>query len=177
MGNAALSLYVQPVSPRRLILGKWSGLSVCAALAVSLILISGVAAGLAIFGWHSFHRFGAPSLSPGAAAVRLLAGAGYLTVCVLSIGAIALFLGTLLPGPAEALGASVAFVGVATILNGKDWVHWISLALPMHYWPRWTQLLEGGQQSLLTGMLAQTIAIAIGLSATWIIAIRRDPSA
>jgi len=38
-------LYVQPVSPRRLILGKWSGLSVCAALAVSLILISGVGAG------------------------------------------------------------------------------------------------------------------------------------
>ena len=97
-------LYVQPVSPRRLILGKWSGLSVCAALAMGCILISGVAAGLAIFGWHPSHRSGAPSLSSGTAAVRLLAGAGYLTGCVLSVGAIALCLGTWLPGPADALG-------------------------------------------------------------------------
>jgi ABC-2 type transport system permease protein len=170
-------LYVQPVSPRRLTLGKWSALSVCAALAMSLLLISGVVTGLAIFGWHPFHRLGAPSLSTEAAAVRLLAGAGYLTVCVLSVGAIALCLGTLLPGPAEALGASVAFVVVATVVNGKDWVHWLSLALPMHYWPRWTQLLEGGHQSLLAGLLAQAITIAVALTATWIIATRRDPSA
>ncbi len=66
---------------------------------------------------------------------------------------------------------------VATIVDGKDWVHWLSLALPMHYWPRWTQLLDGGHESLLAGMLAQTIAIAVALSATWVIAVRRDPSA
>jgi ABC-2 type transport system permease protein len=79
-------LCVQPVSPRRLILGKWSGLTVCTALAISLILISGVVAGLAIFGWHPFHRIGARSLSSAAAIVRLLAAAGYLTVCILSVG-------------------------------------------------------------------------------------------
>jgi ABC-2 type transport system permease protein len=170
-------LYVQPVSPRRLIVGKWSGLTVCAALAMGCILISGVAAGLAIFGWHPFHRIGAPSLSSGTAAVRLLAGAGYLTVCVLSIGTIALCLGTWLPGPAEALGASVAFIVVGTVVDGKDWVHWLSLALPMHYWPRWTQLLDGGHQSLLAGLGAQSITIAVALTATWLVATRRDPSA
>jgi len=170
-------LYVQPVNPRRLILGKWAGLSVCAALAVSLILISGVGAGVAIFGWHPFHRIGAPPLSTGAAAIRLLAGAGYVTLCVLSVGAIALCLGTLLPGPAEALGASVAFVIVATVVNGKDWVHWLSLALPVHYWSRWSQLLDGGHQSLYAGLLAQAITIAVALTATWIILTRRDPAA
>ena len=81
------------------------------------------------------------------------------------------------PGPAEALGASIAFVVVATIVNGKDWVHWLSLALPTHYWPRWTQLLDGGHQSLTAGLLAQLIAIAVALTATGIIATRRDPAA
>jgi hypothetical protein len=80
---------------------------------MSLILIAGVGAGVAIFGWHAFHRIGAAPLSTASAAVRLLAGAGYVTVCVLSVGTIALGLGTLLPGPSEALGASVAFVVVA----------------------------------------------------------------
>ncbi len=170
-------LYVAPVSPRRLIIGKWSALTVCTALAIGVILLAGLAAGLAIFGWHPFHRIGARPLSSAAAAIRLLGAAGYLTVCVLSVGAIALCLGTLLPGPAEALGASIAFVVVATIVNGKDWVHWLSLALPTHYWPRWTQLLDGGHQSLTAGLLAQLIAIAVALTATGIIATRRDPAA
>lgn len=81
------------------------------ALVVSLF---GSALGAADRGWgtHPFHRIGAAPLSTASAAVRLLAGAGYVTVCVLSVGAIALCLGTLLPGPGEALGASVAFVVV-----------------------------------------------------------------
>jgi ABC-2 type transport system permease protein len=70
-------LYVAPVSPRRLIIGKWSALTVCAALAIGVILLAGLAAGLAIFGWHPFHRIGAQPLSSAAAAIRLLGAAGY----------------------------------------------------------------------------------------------------
>lgn len=56
-------------------------------------------------------------------------------------------------------------------------IPWLSLVLPTHYWPRWTQLLDGGHQSLPAGLLAQVITITVALTATGIIATRRDPSA
>ena len=59
-----------------------------------------------------FHRSGTSDLSEASAIWALLGAGGYLIICLLSIGAIALALalGLLLPRSVEALGISVAFL-------------------------------------------------------------------
>ena len=58
-------------------------------------------------------------------------------LCMLSIAAIAFALGLLLPRGAEALGAAIAFVVVASILNGQSALHAVAVVLPVHYWQNW----------------------------------------
>jgi ABC-2 type transport system permease protein len=170
-------LYVQPVSRRRLIAGKWSALAVCCVLATACVVGGALLIGLAVFGWHPFHRIGAHGLSASSAAGRLLGASAYVAACTLSIGTIALALGLLLPGPAEALGASVAFVVVTNILDGQPSLHTITALLPVHYWSRWTHLLDGGATGMTTGLLAQATAILVALAVAWAALSRRDPAA
>jgi ABC-2 type transport system permease protein len=167
-------LYVQPVSRVRLLIGKWSALVVCCALATAVALVAALVVGLVTFGWHPFHRIGASNLSVGTALERLLEAGGYVAACMLSIGTIALTLGLLLPGPAEALGASVALVVIAHILDGRGS---FDVALPVHYWQRWTHLFDGTSAGLGGGLVVQGAAIAIALAVAWTILNRRDPAA
>jgi ABC-2 type transport system permease protein len=170
-------LYVRPVGVRRLLLAKWGALAVWCALATACVTAAGLIVGVIVFGWHPFHRIDAAPLSVGAAAARLLAASAYVAVCMASIGTIALGLGLLLPGPGEALGASVAFVVVAQIIDGQGSLSPISTLLPVHYWQRWTHLLEGGTAGLPLGLVVQAIWItAIGIGASALVA-RRNPAA
>jgi ABC-2 type transport system permease protein len=170
-------LYVQPVSRVRLLSGKWLALCVCCLLATACVVVAALLIGVLIFGWHPFHRIGTSNLPAVEAAWRLLAAAGYLTICMLSIGTIALALGLILPGPAEALGVSIAFVLIGNILDGQPSLHVITAMLPMHYWGRWSALLEGGRSGLAIGVAAQVAVIAIALACAYALLARRDPAA
>jgi hypothetical protein len=132
-----------------------------------------------VFGWHPFHRLGGASLSSVSAAARLLAAGGYVTVYMLSIGTIALALGFALPGPAEALGASVALVVTANILDGQAWLHGLAAMLPVHYRLRWTELLDTGTSTagLVAGTAVQAAVVAIALGVACAVLTRRDPAA
>jgi ABC-2 type transport system permease protein len=168
-------LYVQPVSRARLLVGKWSALVVCCALATALALLAATLVGLAIFGWHPFHRLGASNLSPPTALGRLLEAAGYVLACMLSIGTIALTLGLLLPGPAEALGVSVGVVVIANILDGRGS---FDVTLPVHYWHSWTGLFDvTGAKNLGVGLAIQAATVAVALAIAWIVLTYRDPAA
>lgn len=116
-------LYVEPVSRRRLITGKFSALAICCVVVSACVVIAALLVGLVVFGWHPFHRLGEASLSAGAAASRLVEAVAYVSLCLLSIGRLALALGLILPGPAEALGASIAFVVVARDRGGHTGQH------------------------------------------------------
>jgi ABC-2 type transport system permease protein len=170
-------LYVLPVSQRRLLAGKWSALAVCSLLATACVLTAALLTGLVLFGWHPFHRLGAPSLSTATATARLLAAAGYIAICMLGIGTIALALGFVLPGPAEALAVSVAFVVIASILDGQPSLHGAGAVLPTHYWERWTHLLEGGEAGLATGVAVQLGAGGLALAGALAVLTRRNPIA
>lgn len=170
-------LYVQPVSRARLLIGKSTALAVCCVLATACVLAGALLVGLVVFGWHPFHRLGASDVSAAAALGRLLEAGAYVAVCMMSIGTIALALGLLLPGAAEALGVSVAFVVVANILDGQASLRALNAVLPVHYWQRWTHLLDGANAGLSAGLAAQAAASAIALAVAWIVLSRRDPAA
>lgn len=170
-------LYVQPVSRLRLVAGKWTALAVCCVLATACVVAAALVTGLAVFGWHPFHRLDGPSLSPSAATVRILEASGYVMVCMLSIGTIAFVLGLLLPRAAEALGVSVAFVVVSNILDGQPSVRGVASALPVHYWGRWAELFDDTSAGLATGLAVQLTAVVVVLAAGWVMLARRDPAA
>jgi ABC-2 type transport system permease protein len=170
-------LYVQPVSRPRLIGGKWPALVVCCLLATACVVVAALVIGLIVFGWHPFHRIGTSNLSSAFATWRLLEAAGYITVCMLSIGTIALALGLILPGPAEALGVSIAFVLIANIIDGRPSLRYVNAVLPIHYWQRWTALLEGGNSGLAIGLVVQVAAMAVALAIAYALLLSRDPAA
>lgn len=170
-------LYVRPVSRRRLLAGKWWALVVCSALAVAAFIVVALLTGFVIFGWHPYHRGGASDLPAVSAIWATLGAAGYLTVCLLSIGSIALALGLLLPRSVEALGIAVAFLIGSVVLDNVSAVHDIIVILPVHYWLRWTQLFDGAGSGIIPGLLAQAGTIAVALTAAYVLLSRRDPAA
>ena len=171
-------LYVAPVTRGRLLAAKLAAAAVATGAALGCVLAAGLAAGSIIFGWHPFHVIGAPDLGTGATAGRVLAAIGYALLCLLAMAAIALTLGLLLPRGAEALAASVAFVVVASILNGQPTLHAVAVALPVHYWQNWVDLFGPGAAGRLgTGIFVQVATVAVGAAVCLLVLHRRDPAA
>lgn len=169
-------LYVRPVSRARLVAGKWWALAVCCVLTVAVFLGVELLTGIVIFGWHPFHQDGG-SLSVSAATGGVLEAGGYVTVCLLSIGSIALALGLLLPKPVEALGATLGFLVGSAILDHIRSVHAIIVVLPVHYWLRWTSLFHDGGGGLALGLAMQAATVAVVMAAAYVLLAHRDPAA
>lgn len=171
-------LYVAPVTRSRLLAGKLAATAVTTLTATGCVLAAGLLSGLALFGWHPFHIIDSPALTTGDAIARVLAASGYTYLCMLSIAAIALALGLLLPRGAEALGAAVAFVVVASILNAQSALHTVTVILPVHYWQDWTGLFDAaGGAHLGIGAVAQITTIALATGIAVLVLMRRDPAA
>lgn len=170
-------LYVQPVSQRRLLTSKFAAVVVVTAVTTSCVLLSGLLAGVVFFGWHPFHIIGAANLTTGASIARFVAAGGYTMVCMLSMGTIALMLGLVLPRPIEALTASIAFVIVASILDGQPAFHDLDAVLPVHYWQSWTHLYDSSGVHLGTGIAVQLAAAAVASAVAAVVLRRRDPAA
>jgi ABC-2 type transport system permease protein len=175
-------LYVRPVTRARLVAGKWWAMVVCCALTVGVFVGAALLTGIAVFGWHAYHRGGSGDLSAAAAAGGVLEAGGYLTVCLLSIGSIALALGLLLPRSAEALGITLAFLVGSAVLDNVRSLHAVVAALPVHYWLRWTSLFSGGGGGgggggLAIGLAVQSATVAVVMAAACLILARRDPAA
>ena len=108
----------------------------------------------------------------------MFATSGYTGLCRLSIATIALALGLLLPNGAEALGCTVAFVVVASILNGQAAFHAVSVILPVHYRQNWTRLFTAsGHADLTGGVLCQLVTIALATGVAFLVLRLRDPAA
>jgi ABC-2 type transport system permease protein len=171
-------LYVAPVSRSRLLGAKLAALAIATAAAVVVVLAAGVLIGLVVFGWHPFHLDDAVELGFGDAVGRILAAGGYTVLCMLSIAAIAFALGLLLPRGAEALGASIAFVVVASILNAQSSLRAVAVVLPVHYWQNWVALFQPGSHAhLLGGAVAQLATVAVSCFVAVLVLRRRDPAA
>ena len=173
-------LYLRPVSPRRVITGKWWALVICSVLVVATFLVAAFLTGLVVFGWHPFHRDGISDLSAAKAVWATIGAGAYLATCLLSLGSIALALGMLLPRSVEALGISVAFLIGSAMIENIGPLHAVAVSLPVHYWMRWTQLFQtgsGGSGGLLLGVAVQAATIAVALTAAFALLRRRDPAA
>jgi ABC-type transport system involved in multi-copper enzyme maturation permease subunit len=170
-------LYLQPVTPARLLRGKWTALLVCCVLATGCVSVTALVSGVVAFGWHPFHRLGAASVSASDASLDLLAASAYVAACTASIATLALALGLVLPGPAEALGASIALIVAANLVDGQPSLDTVSAALPVHYWGRWAHLLDGTRAGLATGLAVRAVWALAALAIARLAIARGDPVA
>jgi ABC-type transport system involved in multi-copper enzyme maturation permease subunit len=171
-------LYVAPVTRTRLLAAKLGATAAATVVAVGCVLGGGLVAGTVIFGWHPFHVIGAADLATGDAAARMLTAAGYTLLCMLAMAAIAFTLGLLLPRGAEALAVAIAFVVIASILNGQGALRAIAVVLPVHYWQNWVGLFDpAGATGMALGTVVQLATIALCVAACSVILRRRDPAA
>jgi ABC-2 type transport system permease protein len=171
-------LYVAPVTRGRLLTAKLGATAVATVITVVCVLAAGFIAGSVIFGWHPFHVIGAANLATGDAVVRVLTAAGYTLLCMLAMAAIAFTLGLALPRGAEALAVAIAFVVIASILNGQGALHVIAVVLPVHYWQNWVGLFDSaGATGMGLGAVVQLATIALCVPACGVILRRRDPAA
>jgi ABC-2 type transport system permease protein len=171
-------LYVAPVGRMRLLTAQLGAAAVATALAVGCVVAAGLVAGAAVFGWHPFHVIGAPDLSTGAALGRSAEAIGYTLLCMLAMAAIAFALGVVLPRGVEALGAAIAFVVCASIVNAQSSLHAVAVVLPVHYWQAWTALFDpGGRPGLVVGALVQVATIAVCAGVSLAVLRHRDPAA
>jgi ABC-2 type transport system permease protein len=171
-------LYVSPVTRTRLLAAKLAAAAFATTLAVLCVLAAGLGSGAVIFGWHPFHIIGGASLTTGDAIGRTSIVTGYLVLCMLAMATIAFTLGLLLPRGAEALAVAIAFVVVASILNGQSALHTVAVVLPVHYWQNWVSLFDpAGATGMIAGTVDQLATIAVCVAASWVILWRRDPAA
>lgn len=171
-------LYVAPVGRARLLAAKLGAVAVLTAVATLSVMAAGLLTGLAVFGWHPFHIIGAPNLTGGQTATRVLSATCYCLLCMLSIAAIAFTLGLLLPRGIEALGTAVAFLIAAGLFNGSHTLRAVQEVLPMHYWQDWTHLFDPATTAHLgTGAVVQVATIALATCTAVLVLLRRDPAA
>ncbi|MFI1994926.1 ABC transporter permease [Actinoplanes sp. NPDC020271] len=171
-------LYLAPVTRTRLLTAKFAATAVATLLAVGCVLAAGLAVGTVIFGWHPFHLIGAPDLTRGQTVTRIVAATGYTLLCMLAMAAIAFMLGLLLPRGAEAVAAAIAFVVIASVLNGQGAVHAVAVILPVHYWQNWVGLFDpAGATGMGRGALVQVAWIAGCVAVCGLVLRRRDPAA
>jgi ABC-type transport system involved in multi-copper enzyme maturation permease subunit len=147
-------------------------------IAVLCVLGAGLVTGTVVFGWHPFHVIGAANLPTGQVLARVLLAAGYTSLCMLAMAAIAFTLGLALPRGAEALAVAIAFVVVASIVNGQGALHALAVVLPVHYWQDWVGLFDpAGATGMGVGTLVQVATIVFCVAVCSIILRRRDPAA
>jgi ABC-2 type transport system permease protein len=171
-------LYVAPVTRTRLLTAKLGATAVATVITVACVLAAGLVAGSVIFGWHPFHVIGAANLTTGDTITRVLTAAGYTLLCMLAMAAIAFTLGLLLPNGAEALAVAIAFVVIASILNGQGALHAIAVILPVHYWQNWVGLFDpAAATGMGLGTVVQLATITLCVAACGVILRRRDPAA
>jgi ABC-2 type transport system permease protein len=73
---------------------------------------------------------------------------------------------------------AIAFVVIASILNGQDALHAIAVVLPVHYWQNWVGLFDpAGATGMGLGAAVQLATVALCVAACWMILRRRDPAA
>jgi ABC-type transport system involved in multi-copper enzyme maturation permease subunit len=171
-------LFIAPVTRTRLLVSQLGATAIATATAVATVWVAGLVGGAAVYGWHPFHLIGAPNLSAGAAFARCATALGYIVLCMFAIAAISFTFGLVLPRGAEAVGAAIAFIVVASILNGQPPLHAVSVILPMHYWQNWVALFDPvSRGDLFAGTVVQIVWIAASIAVCALVLGRREPAA
>ncbi|HEV7527186.1 MAG TPA: ABC transporter permease subunit [Acidimicrobiia bacterium] len=162
-------LLIRPVPRGRLLVAKAivAGLLIWAA--TILVALTGLVAGVAIFGGHSvtipsvgplvsgFH------LSQGALLLRVGVGTAYVAFSFTALLALGTFFSTLTDTAASAIGATAGVYIVSEILDGISQLGRIRYFFPTHYLNAWESMFTNNSYShdMVTGVILQLAYLAV----------------
>jgi ABC-2 type transport system permease protein len=165
------NLLLRPVGRTRLLVAKLVALVAFVVMAVLLVVVTSLAAGLTLFPAQpaEITSVSGVALSPRQLTLRIVAAMIYVAVSMLGVGAIALFLSTLTDSPlAAALGALAALV-TSQVLVTLDAAGSVRPYLPTRYWLAWIDLFRDPilWRDIERGLAIQAVYVAVFLGAAW----------
>jgi ABC-2 type transport system permease protein len=177
-----------PVSRSRYLASKLAVALLLSVVAVALVPLAALIAGVLAFGWHPFTAIDGSAvtalhstvvtLSPGLALERLALGTAYVAAGMTSIFAFAFFLSTLTSRPFAAVAGGVALTIVSRVLNADylPGVAALNSYMPNNDVDLWQHLFqEPAQTSRMAHFLVlQVVYVAVFLTAAWWWFTRKD---
>jgi ABC-2 type transport system permease protein len=164
-------LLVRPVTRARLLWAKVAVASLLAITGTALIVLTGLAAGVAAFGWHPVPTPSLVTFTQSEALARLATSAGYVVWTFSGAAALAFALSTMTDAPVGAIAGSMGFVIVSQILDGISAIPMgIRNWMPTHFWRAWDGLflLHAEYGNLIRGALHQLpYVVGFGVLAWW----------
>ncbi|MGW9631108.1 ABC transporter permease [Agromyces sp. NPDC055520] len=135
-------LLIAPAGRIRLLVVKYlAAAAFCAAAALTVVVV-GTLVGWALFPIGPVTLLSGTSVSVGAALLRFLAIAAYVTVSLLGMSAIGLFLSTLTTVPVGAMAATAILAVVSQIMDALPQLEALHPWLFTHYWLGFGDLLR-----------------------------------
>jgi len=141
-GGTLRYLLTVPVARTRLLVVKLAAVVVYIFAGTFIIVIVGMAAGLALFGGSHMITLSGSTLGTGTGIARVLLAAAYVGVCLSSLGVVGLFFSTLTEQPLAAMLVTIVFSTVSFILDTIPQVDWLHPYLITHQWAAFADLFR-----------------------------------
>ena len=162
-------LLVTPVDRTRLLAVKFVALVVFTLSATLLVALVGAVVGLALFGGGPLVTLSGTTLSFVDGLGRLALVCGYLSLCLVALGALGMFVSTLTEQPIGATITLLVLTLASQIMDAIPQLSAIHEFLPTHYWLAFGDLLRDpiATEALRPGILSALAYIAIFATAAW----------
>ncbi|MEO7123912.1 MAG: ABC transporter permease [Lacisediminihabitans sp.] len=135
-------LLVAPAGRVRLLIVKYIGAAVFCISATVVVALAGILIGIALFPVGPVTLLSGDTVDIGAAILRLLLIAAYITVSLLGLSAIGLFISTLTDVPVGAMAATIVLSVASQVLDALPQLDWLHPWLFSHYWLGFADLLR-----------------------------------
>lgn len=180
-------LLIRPVGRLRLLVAKLVSVAFFVVTAVTLVVLTSYAVGIAVFGTGTTTATGGLTLPPvdaGPGSVASLSGTviepvdlatrtgltvAYLALCMLTLGALGIFFSTLTDSPLAAALAVLAVVVTSASLQALDASAAFVDFLPTAHWLAWIDLYRDPvlYDAARTGAWVQACWVAVAVGAAW----------
>lgn len=171
-------LLIRPVGRSKLLVAKLIGIAVFVIVSIAFVVLTAYLTGVGLFGVGQAAAVGQPggvtsisgtALTPFDLAVRMLAAIGYIVLCMIGVGVIALFFSTVtVSGIGAGLG-TVAILITSEILATLDAANPVKPYLPTNYWLSWIDFFRAPVfwHNIERGIFAQVAYIVVFFGAAW----------
>lgn len=172
-GEASLGtlryLLTVPVSRTRVLAVKYASVLAYCLAGTLVVATAGTVIGLALFGNGSAALLSGTPIGLGGALWRLLLVSLYVAACMAAVGAIGLFVSTLVEAPVAAIATTAGIAIASEILDTVPQISGIHPYLPSHYWMGFGDLLRDpiSTSAVAPGLVSVAVYVALFLTLAW----------
>jgi ABC-2 type transport system permease protein len=171
-------LLIRPVARTRLLMAKLLGIAVFVIVVIVFVVITSFLVGGGLFGFGQAAAVGQPGgvtslsgtlLTPLDLVLRLLAAIGYIVLCMMGVGVIALFLSTISDSGLGAALGTLAILITSEVLTTLDAANIVKPYLLSNYWLSWIDFFRVPifWGNIDKGILVQVAYLVVFFGAAW----------